>query len=63
MKRPTAMSRVLATGRVPFDLIPVTAATAATSTASPSQKIQVCMGGSFHEAPTRRRLRGESTPS
>ena len=40
MNRPTAISRLFATGRVPFALMPVMAATAVTSTASPSQTIQ-----------------------
>ncbi len=38
--RPIPIIRVCATWRVPFDLIPVTAAIAVTSTASPSQTIQ-----------------------
>lgn len=40
MNRPTPISRLFATGRVPFALIPVMAATAVTRTASPSQTIQ-----------------------
>ena len=40
MNRPIVISRVRATGRVPFDLNPVTAAMAVKSTASPSQTSQ-----------------------